>query len=154
QEALAMPQHHRTLTALRSLRQDLARRLDRDAVRAACRQAGNTWRDCSLTPGAILHWFIIQVLHGNTALNHVSLMADRAFTGAAFCLARPRLPLRAFQAVLVALVRALVPDTQARGLWRGHRTLLIDGSSFSMPGTPELQGHFGQPGAQRPGCGF
>jgi hypothetical protein len=30
----------------------------------------------------------------------------------------------------------------------------MDGSSFSMPDTPELQKHFGQSGAQQPGCGF
>jgi hypothetical protein len=32
--------------------------------------------------------------------------------------------------------------------------LLIDGSAFSMPDTPALQKKFGQPGAQKPGCGF
>jgi hypothetical protein len=31
---------------------------------------------------------------------------------------------------------------------------LLDGSSFSMPDTPELQESFGQPGAQAKGCGF
>jgi hypothetical protein len=30
----------------------------------------------------------------------------------------------------------------------------MDGSSFSMPDTPELQAAFGQPGNQQPGCGF
>jgi hypothetical protein len=30
----------------------------------------------------------------------------------------------------------------------------MDGSSCSMPDTPELQRHFGQPGNQQPGCGF
>ncbi len=149
-----MPQHHRIVAALRSLRQDLAHRLDRDAIHDACRHAGHTWRDCTLTPVAVLHWFIIQVLHGNTAWNHVSLMADRAFTDVAFCLARARLPLPVFQAVLAATVRALAPDTHARATWRGHRTFLVDGSSFSMPDVPGLQAHFGQPGAQRPGCGF
>jgi hypothetical protein len=149
-----MPSHHRIVGALRHLRQDLARRLDREAILAACREVGHTWRDCTLTPAAVIHWFVIQVLHGNTALNHVSLMAGRAFTDAAYCLARARLPLCVYQAVLAATVRALVPDTRARGAWRGHRTFLLDGSSFSMPDTPELQAHFGQPGAQRPGCGF
>jgi hypothetical protein len=52
------------------------------------------------------------------------------------------------------VIRALVPRTEGEGLWRGHRTFLIDGSSFSMPDTPELQRHFGQPGGQAPGCGF
>ena len=56
--------------------------------------------------------------------------------------------------MLVNLIRSLIPDTHAEGLWRGHRTFLIDGSAFSMPDTPELQERFGQPGAQKPGCGF
>jgi hypothetical protein len=31
---------------------------------------------------------------------------------------------------------------------------MIDGSSFSMSDTPQLQSFFGQPGGQKPGCGF
>ena len=31
---------------------------------------------------------------------------------------------------------------------------MIDGSSFSMSDTPQLQSFFGQPGSQKPGCGF
>jgi hypothetical protein len=53
------------------------------------------------------------------------------------------LPLRVYQAVLRALIKALVPDTHSEGLWLGlHRTLLTDGSSFSMPDTPKLQAQF------------
>jgi hypothetical protein len=59
-----------------------------------------------------------------------------------------------FQAVLRNLVKALVPITQDEGRWRGHRTWLVDGSGLSMPDTPELQKHFGQPSNQAPGCGF
>src|SRR4051794_29529587 len=95
--------HHRILTALRMLRQDLDARLDEATVHDACRRAGHTWRDCLLTPVAILRWFVIQVLHGNTALTHVSLLAGRSFTDAASCQARARLPLPVYQAVLRAL---------------------------------------------------
>jgi hypothetical protein len=56
--------------------------------------------------------------------------------------------------VLRFVIRAIVPRTEVEGLWRGHRTFLVDGSSFSMPDEPELQRHFGQPGGQAPGCGF
>ena len=147
--------HQRIVTTVRQLRQDLARHLDDKAIHDACRQAGHRWRDCTLTPAAIVRWFIIQVLHGNTALEHISLLAVRAFTGAAYCLARSNLPLRVYEAVLRALIKALVPDTHAAGLWLGrHRTFLAGGSAFSMPDTPELQAHFGQPGNQKPGCGF
>jgi Transposase DDE domain len=147
--------HHRISTTLHALRPDLADRLGDDVILAACRAAGHTWCDsCLLTPAAIIHWFLIQVLHGNTALTHVSLMAGRAFSASAFCQARGRLPLAVFRALLREIVRALVPDTEAIGRWRGPRTVLVDGSSFSMPDTPALQAHFGQPGDPAKGCGF
>jgi hypothetical protein len=146
--------HHRIDSALRRLRQDLDARLDEAAVHDACRGAGHRWRDCLLTPVAILRWFVVQVLHGNTALAHVSLLAGRSFTDAALCQARARLPLPVYRAVLRGLTDALVPDTRERGTWRGHRTFLVDGSSFSMPDTPELRSHFGTSGRAKPGCSF
>src|SRR4051794_6886693 len=147
--------HHRISSTLRALRQDLAVRLGDDVILAACRAAGHTWCDsCLLTPAAIIHWFLIQVLHGNTALTHVSLLAGRAFSASAFCQARARLPLAVFRALLRDMVGAVIPDTEVIGRWRGHRTFLADGSSFSMPDTPALQAHFGQPGNQAKGCGF
>jgi hypothetical protein len=147
--------HQRIVATIHRLRQDLARHLDQKAIHGACRQAGHRWRDCLLTPAAIIHWFVIQVLHGNTALEHISLLAGRTFTGAAYCLARSNLPLRIYEAVLRALIKGLIPDTRTAGLWLGrHRTFLVDGSSLSMPDKPELQSKFGQPGNQKPGCGF
>jgi hypothetical protein len=146
--------HHRIETILGRLRQDVARRLDADAIERACRAVGHAWRQCPLTPTAIVHWFVIQVLHGNTALTHVARLGGGAFTDSAYSQARARLPLAVFRQILRDLVQALVPATRVDGLWRGHRTWLVDGSSFSMPDTPELQKQFGQSGAQAPGCGF
>src|ERR1035438_3159419 len=40
------------------------------------------------------------------------------------------------------------------GRWLGHRLFYVDGSSFSMPDKPVLQKEFGQPPAQKAGCGF
>jgi hypothetical protein len=146
---------HRPIdTILRRLRQDVAQRLEPDPILAACREAGHVWRKSTLDPVAILHWFLIQILHGNTSLEHVARLAGGGFTGAAYCMARASLPLAVFQSVLREVIKALVPDTHAEGLWRGHRTFLVDGSAFSMPDTPELRERFGQPGAQAPGCGF
>ena len=147
--------HRRISRILHALRQDLAAQLGDDVILAACRAAGHTWCDsCLLTPAAILHWFLIQILHGNTALTHVSLLAGRAFSASAFCQARARLPLAVFRALLRNLVHALIPAPEAIGRGRGHRTFLVDGSTFSMPDTPALQAHFGQPGNQAKGCGF
>jgi hypothetical protein len=142
-------------SALRRLQQDLSPYLDERTVNSLCTQLGHRWRmDALLTPFTTVLWFVIQVLHGNTALTHITLKARRAFTESAYCQARGRLRLALFRALLQFVIRFLVPQTEREGRWRGHRTFLIDGSSFSMPDTPELQRHFGQPGGQAKGCGF
>jgi hypothetical protein len=48
-------------------------------------------------------------------------------------------------------MRTLV--TPATG-WQGRRVWVVDGSSASMPDTPELQRAFPQPPGQKKGCGF
>lgn len=146
--------HHRIDSILRRLRQDIAQNLGPESILSACRAAGHTCRKCTLDPVAVVHWFIIQISYGNTSLEHIARLGGGLFTGSAYCMARAALPLTVFQYVLSHTIKTLIPDTKAEGLWRGHRTFLIDGSSFSMPDTPELQERFGQPGAQRPGCGF
>lgn len=122
-------------------------------VEQTCRAAGHVWRDGVLTPFATLNWFLVQVLSGKTALEHVATLNKKTFTDSAYCQARARLPLAVFRALLSHFITAFVPDTHAH-LWYGHRTFLFDGSSFSMPDTPESQRSFGQPSAQQPGCGF
>lgn len=128
--------HHPIDTILMQLRHDLARHLGAESIHSACRAVGHFWRDCTLAPAAIVHWFVIQVLHGNTSLEHVATLAGSRFSGEAFCLARKALPLAVFQSVLRNVIAALIPDTRTEGLWRGHRTWHVDGSAFSMPDTP------------------
>lgn len=142
------------LSVLRQLRQDLARQLAPLAILAVCRDLGHTWRTCLLDPATIVHLFIMQVLHGNTALAHLPRLTGLVFTPSAYCQARARLPLAVFQALLRRASSALRRDTDTTGRWLGHRTILVDGSSSSMPDTPELQAHFGQSKTARPGCGF
>ena len=84
--------HHRIDTILRRLRQDVADRLQPQSLQAVCRSLGHTWRRSTLEPAALIHWFVVQVFHGNTSLEHVSLLAGRSFTGSAYGQARSRLP--------------------------------------------------------------
>jgi len=70
-----------------------------------------------------------------------------------YCSARQRLRL----CLLVRLVDAVAAWLQkaARShLWHDRRVLLLDGSTVSMPDTPDNQRFFGQPSGQKPGCGF
>lgn len=124
------------------------------------RQCGATWRNRTLSPVMTSYVFLLQVLHGNTAMTNLPRLSGRRFTPAAYCQARQRLPLAALRRLLyetgIPLRTPVVGGGPASGvtLWRGHRTWLLDGSSCSMPATPALQKHFGQPTGQRKGCGF
>ncbi|SIO66599.1 hypothetical protein SAMN05444166_8146 [Singulisphaera sp. GP187] len=80
--------HHRIDTIVKQIRQDIALHLAPESILSACRSVGHTWRRCVLTPPAILHWFVIQVIHGNTALTHISLFGGRSFTATAYCQVR------------------------------------------------------------------
>jgi hypothetical protein len=80
--------------------------------------------------------------------------AALTFTAAAYCEARKRLPLMVLAVLLRRVCDALVPEIEETGLWHGHRTWTLDGSSFSMSDTADLQAYFGQPSAQTKGCGF
>jgi DDE family transposase len=154
-----MQAHHRLLSILRRIRQDVATLLDKEAINAACREENYTWKDRLLNPTNTVHLFMLQVLNENAALNDVPRRSGQPFTGSAFCKARKRLPLGVFKRLLRRLTETLLPrDGGTRGdddgRWLGHRVFIMDGSSCSMPDTPELQKEFGQPGNQRPGCGF
>jgi Transposase DDE domain len=140
--------------ALRYIKAELADLLNAPTILAVCREVGYPWRPRVLDPVATVHLFILQILHGNTVCSHLPHLAGQRFTASAFCQARTRLPLGVWQQLVRRTSAALEQTTHDEGRWRGHRTFLVDGSSFSMPDTLELQEHFGQPGAQRPGCGF
>jgi hypothetical protein len=140
--------------ALGRIKKELARVLEPAMLAELCREVGHEWRERLLDPVTTIHLFILQVLHGNTACAHVPHLAGKSFTGSAYCQARARLPLELFEKLLKRVVSALTPAMHDVGRWLGHRTFLLDGSSFSMPDTEELQKEFGQHGQQKPGCGF
>lgn len=145
---------HIILRAIARIKSDVAAQLQATVIEGLCRELGHSWRDRLLTPVVTIHAFLLQVLHGNTACDHVPHLVNGKFTGAAYCLARGRLPLALFERLIDAVTRSLSDCIDQAENWCGHRTWLIDGSSCSMPDTPELQQAFGQSGAQKPGCGF
>lgn len=144
----------RILPILDRLRQDLAQILSPESIRSACQQAGHRWRNRELDPVATVTLFLLQVLHGNTACEHVVHFGQWAFTASAYCKARRRLPLRVLQILVEQVASKLRCATSTSASWLGRRVWIIDGSSFSMADLPELRDHFGQPAGQRPGCGF
>jgi Transposase DDE domain len=133
---------------------DVGAALAAQTITRICAYLGYSWRDRRLDPVTTIHVFLLQILHGNTACTALSRLAGIPFTAMAYCAARARLPLALFEELLQQVCAALLPEVQETGRWRGHRTSTLDGSSFSMPDTADLQAHFGQPSEQAPGCGF
>src|SRR4051812_44103101 len=144
----------RMITILQRLRQDLAAVLARHSIEDACRREKYTGRKRLLDPPLTIYLFLLQILHGNTACQHVAPFGEWAFTKSAYCQARARLPLAVFHRLLEMGAAAFRAGIEGDSRWFGHRVWRVDCSRFSMPDTPELQRHFGQPGGQRKGCGF
>lgn len=140
--------------AVRQIKSDVAQALDAALVVRLCRELGHRWRERELDPVATVQGFLLQVLHGNTACSHVPHLLGKKVSAEAYGLARARLPLALFEQLLGEVCRGLESCLDESARWLGHRVWLMDGSSCSMPDTPELQNAFGQPGQQKPGCGF
>ena len=127
--------------------------IDPKVVHEACREVGHTWRQRTLDPVRTLRAFVCQIAHGNAAMAFVRRRMGNEFSESAYCQARARLP--------VSVVRAVSDDFTARamgsiddGLWRGHRTLLIDGTGILTPDAPELRELLGVNSVYQPGCGL
>jgi hypothetical protein len=86
-------------------------------------------------------------------MTHLRLLAKAAIAAPAYCRARMRLPLEVLQKLLRRSAQAMA-TTASAPRWCGLRPLLVDGSSTIAPDRANLQRAFGQPGEQKPGCGF
>jgi len=124
-------------------------------IEALCRQLGHRWRRRRLPPAATVRSLLYRSLSPDRSIRAV--LADLAAAGAlvpdplepdapsdaAWCQARDRLPQRLWDELLrrsaQRLDRLAGPDHRLRG-----RPLYIaDGSTFSMPDTPDLVAAFG-----------
>ena len=77
-------------------KQNWTAELSATAIAQACREAGMTWRETTLNPVVTIQIFFLQVLHGNTAIEHLSHLTEMSFTAAAYCKSRMRLKLEVF----------------------------------------------------------
>lgn len=139
---------------IRRFQENWRHELDDQAILAACRDAHYAWRERKLNPILTVRLFLLQILWGNTACNHLPHLAQLDLTGAAYCEARARLPLQVLQTLLARCTAQMAESVRETSRWLGHRLFILDGSSFSMPDNPELRDHFGQHGLQKSGCGF
>jgi hypothetical protein len=62
--------------ALRRIKTDVAGHLEPEMIRQFCLEAGHTWRERVLDPVTTIHLFLLQILHGNTACNHLPHLSE------------------------------------------------------------------------------
>ncbi len=115
-------------------------------------QVGHVWRNRLLNPANTMTLFLLQVLHGNTAMTHLRWLWGIGCSEGSYCDARQRLP----AAGVARLVEQLSCDAcnQSASIWLGRRVLMIDGTTVSTPDEPALQKMWPQPSEQKSGCGF
>jgi hypothetical protein len=71
-----------------------------------------------------------------------------------YCKARQRLPLGLIERLAMAVGDTLESASPTLWKWRGRAIKLLDGTTISMPDTPENQALYPQSGTQKPGLGF
>src|SRR5262245_530505 len=68
-----------------------------------CRGMGLQWRERVLDPVTVVQLFLLQILHGNTAITHLRFFSAKSFTASAYCQARARLPVAVFKLLLQSM---------------------------------------------------
>ena len=132
-------------------------------VERAVADEGLRFRDRWFTPVVTFWTFLVQTLTADascqTALARlIAWLAGQgrpvpsANTGA-YCRARRRLP-EGLLSRLSGLVTRRAAEAAGAWRWHGRRVRVVDGTSVSMPDTPENQEAYPQQRNQEPGLGF
>jgi hypothetical protein len=116
-------------------------------------ESGYVWRERVLPPLVTLRLFVVQILSGNCAIAALRQLSGIDFAPASYCEARRRMPLHLLQSLLQRM-NALASQSLVAVKTLGQRVLIVDGSGYSMPDTPELAKHFDLPAGVKPGVGY
>jgi hypothetical protein len=138
--------------------------LSQDRIEKAFGAARWLWQGWIYTPYVTVWVFLSQCISPDHSCRDAvaRLIAWRLSQGqkpcsadtGAYCTARADLP----EEVLHALVRETGKEIEDRSpegwLWHGRKVRVVDGSTVTMPDTPENQAAYPQQKSQKPGCGF
>jgi hypothetical protein len=123
--------------------------LSEDTVKQALAAAGACWLDRIYSPLVTLWIFLGQALSADHScrsavarfIAHLLSQGQRACSAetSAYCQARKRLPEKFFSEVACQTGRALDRQIDPQWLWKKRRVYMFDGTTVSMPDTPENQ---------------
>jgi hypothetical protein len=121
-------------------------------------------RDRIYPPVVTLSAFISQVLSPDHSCREAvaRVIAERVCEGKAacsqdnspYCRARQRLPEPLLKQLMKETGACLESQSKPQWQWKGRSVKLVDGTTVSMPDTPENQARYPQPDGQKPGLGF
>jgi hypothetical protein len=118
------------------------------------------------TPSVTLWASLSQVLHKEEQRSCLAAVArilvllvtlgrePCAKNSGAYCRARAKVPEVVLQRLTTEVGEGCEQAVPKRWLWHGRHVLLVDGTTASMPDTPENQMDYPQHNAQQPGLGF
>ena len=128
--------------SVQKIKADIPSIVTPDLITRLCVAAKHEWRERTLGPVQTIYLFMAQILHGNTSCTHVRQFGGFTFVSSAYCRARKRLPVSIFRALLRETGQRVTGEASRVGLWRGHRIVSVDGSTFSMPDGNKLRALF------------
>ena len=119
-------------------------------IELICRQLGHTWRDRIFTRAVTVRSMVHRALNPDKSiratLTDLAVADDRLEqtpAGASWCQARSRLPEKLWAELLQSSVSRLKQLTSDQYVYKQRPVYLIDGSTLSMPDTPDLIEQFG-----------
>ena len=134
------------------------------SIREVLNDHGVQFRDRVFSPVTTIWGFLGQVLsEDHSCRDAVSrIIAHRASNGetvcspntASYCNARSRIVTNVLRTLATRTAEELQASVADQWKWNGRSVFIFDGSSVSMPDTPENQAAYPQPPTQQPGLGF
>lgn len=121
-------------------------------------------RERLFPPTETLAMFVAQTMSADHSCQHAVNQAaiQRLFSGlpqcsthtGGYCRARQRLPLEMITGLTRFLGETIDQQLPEKWRWQGRRVRLVDGTTVTMPDTPENQADFPQQRGQQVGLGF
>src|SRR6478752_10619302 len=138
--------------------------LSEDRILEAFGKARWFWQGWIYSPAVTLWVFLAQCLSADHSCREAvaQLIAWRLARGlkrcsadtGAYCTAREKIPEAACRQLMLQTGRAVDEQAPSEWRWLSRRVLDVDGSTITMPDTPENQAEYPQMSSQRRGCGF
>jgi hypothetical protein len=123
-----------------------------------------SYRDTIYTPHVTLWAFLSQILGADHSCRQAvaRVSAFRCEQGlppcspqtGAYCTARSRLPAEFFSRLVRKTGEQPEQNLKSTWLWKGRHVKIVDGTTITMPDTPENQAAWPQQQNQKPGAGF